>query len=252
MKAFDSLSLLLPLASLFTRAHGFEPFPSAKSFNLCAKLYNGGSGPGRVVFTTLQAQCTDTLTLSLSCWYALPHAGGKKGGEFQCDGGRVCLPNNIGGKDVNDAGCGILPQLHGEKVAFDADSRACSQGITTKGYAVYVSSRILPDNAPANAIRDCAVYKQGTEVSLLNAMPCPTGYETLKLEPWTTYQACVGIWPRYRPAPVRFTWHLSAPGKMGTPATRRGLHGEQFSDMFTVDNTTSTTTDAPVQIVIED
>ncbi|RDI87074.1 hypothetical protein Vi05172_g2905 [Venturia inaequalis] len=246
MKVFNAFSLILPLVSLST-CKVYE-FTSAKTFNICGKVYNGGWGWGRVEMGTISAQCLDQKQMSMRCWHHLPRSGGEAPGEYTCSGRKQsCLPAFPAGKNFPDAACITLFDPMGTKGAGDLDNYACSSGVNVGNAPIWVLSSISTDKPIyVDSTTECSVVRSGTQNSIYKSSHCDKTSTVLKLAAKTTYQACIRTAAALAKTSVSFTWHLSGPGKL-----TRGLqqHGNPISEMFTIDNSTS---NGAIQIVIGD
>ncbi|KAE9961743.1 hypothetical protein EG328_001812 [Venturia inaequalis] len=244
--------LILPFA------YGFE-FASAKGINLCARKFDGGSGFGRVSFTTESAACRGEKKMHLWCQYTHP-TNRIRGEIYDCEGDESCVPHEYqpGHLGDADAGCIVLRSPSGVKGSGDTDNHACSSGINIGNDDIYILSSISPDDSfrYLDGITTCIISKSGSNRitdRIYSKSPCPKTSTLLKLAKKTTYQACVFTALSLAKKSVGFTWHISSPGKLNN---RRGLEhqvehqGKSLSEMFTI--VSNNTTNDAVQIVIGD
>ncbi|QDS68761.1 hypothetical protein FKW77_004960 [Venturia effusa] len=250
MKVSIAWSLLLPLVPPLAYGH---TFPSARDYNICGHLYNIIIPNGEIKFTTITAACTGTTKMGLQCLHHESGLGYFKYGEYQCQEHDYCLPTTwktMLGSDVKaDAGCIPLKDPIGMKLSGDADDYACSSGFIVGDDPIYVKSVISTDHAVyLPYMQECTIIQSGTSKHIFSRAPCEQQSVLLQLNAKTTYQACVQMSYKLAAFAIGFTWHLRPPGIQA----RDLHHSKPLSEMFTIDNSTSTTSKVRFDIVIGD
>ncbi|RDI84630.1 hypothetical protein Vi05172_g5361 [Venturia inaequalis] len=226
--------LILPFA------YGFE-FASAKDINLCGRLFNIGSGFGRVEFSTHSASCIGEKRMWFACMYTRPHNTGEFiPHERDCEGDESCVPHDESIAPLADAGCIVLHSPSGVKGSGDTDNHACSSGIRIGNDDIFVLSSISPDSIEYGyGIKTCIISRSGSNAikdRVFSGSPCPKTSRILKLAKRTTYQACITTAVALAKTSVGFHWNIRGPGKAFHPNPRRGLEqaGKPLSEMFTI------------------
>ncbi|TLD21641.1 Calcium-binding protein [Venturia nashicola] len=237
MIAYSALPLLLTLASLSTRSFAKRhTFPSAKLYNICGKLNDGGSGFGRVIFRTISAYCVDDQRMAMKCRWSNHANPLDLPAIYDCQKPDQCV--NVAkalGTENPDAGCQNPPQLSGVKGAADIDNHACSSGINTGDASIVLLSSITPDD-PAVKLDGCSIIQSGTQNKLFSHSPCEKSSTIITLKAKTTYQACIDTAATLAGISIGFHWHLHSTGKL----RGRGLDdGRPLSEMLTIDESTS-------------
>ncbi|KAE9961495.1 hypothetical protein EG327_003980 [Venturia inaequalis] len=237
MKVHHAFTLLVPLVSLSARA---IPFASAKTINLCAEMFDGGYGGGRVHMTTLQAACTGPQSLVVDCHYVLPTPEGSVLGYKNCELDERCVPVDTKPNEFPDAGCQKELKPSGVKGNRDNDGFACSAGVEVGSQPVVVMSWITADNPKfQDYLTRCTITKSGQINNIYVSSPCAKKSVLLHLAAHTTYQACISTAIAVARVSVGFHWHIDSPGKTKKIIHTRDEHEKPLREMFTIDNSTA-------------
>ncbi|KAH9826175.1 Calcium-binding protein [Teratosphaeria destructans] len=192
-RSFPLNLLIVFLIHHFPRTATAIDFLSAKAFNLCAALHNGGYGPGRTEFETISAECITLHKIKIRCRTTRPRAGVELPPEiWDCPEPQFCIPAP-GDKLRPDASCMWVPTEPGLKNPDDPDGHACSAGFKVGRNGMYILSTIRTDEASSmDSVTEC-------KVTIIE----------LYLAPETTYQACITVGSALTHAAVAFHWYLN-------------------------------------------
>lgn len=199
-------------------------FESAVDMNLCSEL-DGGYGPGRVVYDTIDCTCISETAFNATCLRLRPNEREhyRRGYARDCDPRDKtvqCLPTHDSSLKVNDCCCLRTPKRLGSLPPHDADGIACSGGIrfgTGIGRdpmfksSVAVWSEIIVSTQ--KGMEGCYVQDSSTGKHMSAYYPCiNTGKfgSVLDLPGRSTYQACIEA-DDYTPDRINFLWFLSSP-----------------------------------------
>ncbi|KAF2767784.1 hypothetical protein EJ03DRAFT_328969 [Teratosphaeria nubilosa] len=187
-----------------------EPFLSAKTENLCGKLYDGGYGFGRTTWETIAAHCEDRAEMSLRCTSVLPTKGEERESVYECKSDQVCVTTDGADAISPDAGCISVPTREGLVAADDQDRRACSAGFTVGPSGLHgVRSQIRPAIPELDdTIESCSVIRSGTNEIASTSKDCDEfSQQELNLLPGT-YQACLTVQQALNRVATAFYWIL--------------------------------------------